>query len=66
MTDTTGTYYYQPEKPQPLELLANPPYATGKDYEPACGTGAWLVQAAERIMGMTHKEVQHAQIRSDG
>jgi hypothetical protein len=47
MTDTTGTYYYQPEKPQPVELLANPPYATGKDYEPACGTGAWLVHATK-------------------
>lgn len=47
MTDTTGTYYYQPEKPKPVELLANPPYATGKDYEPACGTGAWLAEAAK-------------------
>lgn len=47
MTDTTGTYYYQPEKPQPVELLANPPYATGKDYDPACGTGAWLAKAAK-------------------
>lgn len=49
MSDTTGTYYYQPEKPQPVELLANPPYATGKDYEPACGTGAWLVEAAKKV-----------------
>jgi hypothetical protein len=42
-----GAYYYLPEKPQPLKLLANPPYATGKDYEPACGTGAWLVHATK-------------------
>jgi hypothetical protein len=37
-----GTHYYQPKKPQPVELLASPPYAAGKDYESACGTGAWL------------------------
>jgi len=44
-----GAYYYQPDKPQPVELLANPPYATGKDYDAACGSGAWLAEAAERI-----------------
>lgn len=44
-----GTYYYLPEKPQPLELLANPPYATSKDYEPVCGSGSWLAEANERI-----------------
>jgi type I restriction-modification system DNA methylase subunit len=42
-----STYYYQPEKPQPVDLLTNPPFDSGKDYEPACGTGAFLVQAAD-------------------
>jgi hypothetical protein len=42
-----GAYYYQPERPKPVDLLANPPYATGTEYEPACGTGAFLVKAAE-------------------
>jgi hypothetical protein len=45
--DTRGTYYFVPERPEPVELLANPPYATGTEYEPACGTGAYLVHAAE-------------------
>ena len=49
MSEHIGTYYYLPEKPQPVELLANPPYAMGKDYDAACGSGAWLVEAAERI-----------------
>ena len=47
--DTTGTYYHQPEKPQPVDLLANPHYATGKDYDVACGSGAWLAEAAKQI-----------------
>jgi hypothetical protein len=51
-----GTYYFLPEKPQPLELLANPPYATSKDYEPACGTGAWLAKAVERITGLASRD----------
>ncbi len=49
MTDTTGTYYYQPEKPQPADLLTNPPYQTGRDYDAACGSGAWIVEATKRI-----------------
>jgi hypothetical protein len=49
MTDTTGTYYYQPDKPQPAGLLANPPYASGTEYQPACGTGAFLVQAKDEV-----------------
>jgi type I restriction-modification system DNA methylase subunit len=44
-----GAYYCQPERPEPVELLANPPYATGTEYEPACGTGAFLVKAAEEV-----------------
>lgn len=44
-----GAYCYLPEKPQPVELLASPPCATGTDYDAACGSGAWLVEAAERI-----------------
>lgn len=49
MSNTIGTYYYQPEKPQPVELLVNPPYATGKDYDAACGSGSFLVEAADAI-----------------
>jgi hypothetical protein len=44
-----GAYYYQPERPEPVDLLANPPYETGSEYEPACGTGAFLVKAAEDV-----------------
>ena len=47
MSDTLGTWYYQPEKPQPVELLVNPPYATATEYDAACGTGAFLVEAAK-------------------
>jgi hypothetical protein len=51
MTDTTGTYYYQPEKPQPPDLLTNPPYQTGRDYDAACGSGDWLVEATKAVEG---------------
>jgi type I restriction-modification system DNA methylase subunit len=44
-----GAYYYMPEQPKPVDLLANPPYATVTEYEPACGTGAFLVKAAEEV-----------------
>jgi type I restriction-modification system DNA methylase subunit len=44
-----GAYYFQPERPEPVELLANPPYATGTEYAPACGTGTFLVKAAEAL-----------------
>jgi hypothetical protein len=47
--DTRGTYYFIPERPERVDLLANPPYATGTEYEPACGTGAFLVKAAEEV-----------------
>jgi hypothetical protein len=47
--DKRGTYYFMPERPEPVELLANPPYATGTDYEPACGTGAFLVEAEKHL-----------------
>jgi hypothetical protein len=50
MSDTIGTYYYQPEKPQPVELLVNPPYASGTEYDASCGTGAFLVEAEKRIV----------------
>ena len=49
MSDTIGTYYFQPEKPAPVDLLANPPYATGTDYDAACGTGSFLVDAAKAV-----------------
>lgn len=49
MTDTIGTYYYQPEKPQAADLLVNPPFACDREHQPACGTGAFLVEAAEAI-----------------
>jgi len=47
--DTRGTYYFIPERPERVELLANPPYATGREYEPACGTGAFLVDAEKHL-----------------
>jgi hypothetical protein len=47
--DEIGTYYFVPHRPKPVELLANPPYAAGTDYEPACGTGAFLVEAAKHL-----------------
>jgi hypothetical protein len=43
----TSSWYPPAAKPQPAALLANPPFDIGKDYEPACGTGAFLVQAAD-------------------
>lgn len=46
---TRGTYYFIPERPEPVDLLANPPYATGTEYQPACGTGAFLVKASEDV-----------------
>jgi hypothetical protein len=46
-----GAYYFLPERPKPVELLANPPYATGTEYEPACGTGASLVKARQKVIG---------------
>jgi len=45
-----GAYYFEPERPEPVELLANPPYAIGTEYELACGTGAFLVKAAEEVL----------------
>jgi type I restriction-modification system DNA methylase subunit len=45
--ETRGTYYFLTDRPATVDLLANPPFETGKDYEPACGTGAFLVYAAE-------------------
>lgn len=50
MSDTIGTYYYQPEEPQPAELLVNPPYATGTDYDAVCGSGVFLVDAAKGVV----------------
>jgi hypothetical protein len=47
--ETLGTYYFLPERPEPVELLANPPYATGTEYQPASGTGAFLIDAAKRL-----------------
>lgn len=44
-----GAYYYLPDKPEPVDLLANPPYATGRDYDAVCGSGAFLAEAAKRI-----------------
>jgi type I restriction-modification system DNA methylase subunit len=44
-----GAYYYQPERPEPVDLLANPPYATGTEYQPASGTGAFLVDAERMV-----------------
>jgi hypothetical protein len=44
-----GAYYFLPERPKPVELLANPPYATGIEYQPASGTGAFLAKAAEAV-----------------
>ena len=52
MSDTLGTWYYQPEKPQPVELLVNPPYATGTEYDAAYGTGSFLVEAAKGIVAV--------------
>jgi len=49
MSDERGTYYFVPERREPVELLSNPPYATGTEYEPACGTGAFLVKTAEEV-----------------
>jgi hypothetical protein len=46
-----GAYYYQPERPEPVDLLANPPCATGTEYEPACHTGASLVKARQKVIG---------------
>ena len=46
-----GTYYYQPEKPQTADLLTNPPYQTGTDYDAACGSGDWLVEATKAVEG---------------
>lgn len=51
MSDTTGTYYYQPDRPEPADLLTSPPYQTGTDYDAACGSGAFLVQATDRLWG---------------
>jgi len=42
-----GMYYYQPDKPQPADLLQNPPIHAGREYEPACGTGTFLTHAAD-------------------
>jgi type I restriction-modification system DNA methylase subunit len=47
--DKRGTYYFVPKRVEPVELLANPPYATGTKYVPACGTGAFLVEAAKQL-----------------
>lgn len=41
--DTTGTWYFMPEKPSPADLLANPP------LELACGTGAFLAHATDAV-----------------
>jgi hypothetical protein len=49
--ETRGTYYFIPKRPEPVELLANPPYAKGTEYEPACGTGAFLVKARQKVTG---------------
>jgi len=49
MSDERGTYYFIPERAEPVDVLANPPYETGTKYEPACGTGAFLVKASEAV-----------------
>jgi hypothetical protein len=51
MSDTIGTYYYQPERPTPADLLTNPPYQTGRGYDAACGSGAWIVEATKEVEG---------------
>lgn len=43
----SGSWYRPAANPVQADLLANPPFDIGKDYEPACGTGAFLVQAAD-------------------
>jgi hypothetical protein len=44
-----GTYYFLPQRPEPIELLANPPFATGTEYQPASGTGAFVAKAAKDL-----------------
>jgi hypothetical protein len=43
----SGRWYRHSGTATPADLLVNPPFKTGKDYEPACGTGAFLVHAAK-------------------
>lgn len=43
----SGSWYRPAAASVEADLLANPPFDIGEDYEPACGTGAFLVQAAE-------------------
>jgi type I restriction-modification system DNA methylase subunit len=37
------------ERVEFTRLLANPPYATGTEYEPASGTGAFLADAERMV-----------------
>ena len=43
----SGRWYRRSGMAKPADLLVNPPFETCKDYEPACGTGAFLVNAAK-------------------
>jgi type I restriction-modification system DNA methylase subunit len=44
-----GAYYFQEQRPEPADLLAVPPFEVGVEYQPACGTGAFLAHA-ERVV----------------
>ena len=43
----SGRWYPQTGTTNAADLLANPPFETGKTYEPACGAGAFLTDAAK-------------------
>lgn len=40
-----GSHYCQDERPEPSDLLAVPPFEVGVEYQPACGTTGFLVDA---------------------
>jgi type I restriction-modification system DNA methylase subunit len=44
-----GAYCFQEQRPEPADLLANPPFEVGVEHQPACGTGAFLADA-ERVV----------------
>jgi type I restriction-modification system DNA methylase subunit len=44
-----GAYYFQEQRPEPADLLAVPPFEVGVEYQPACGTGAFLADAERKV-----------------
>jgi hypothetical protein len=61
-----GAYYFQEQRPEPADLLAVPPFEVGVEYQPACGTGAFLVDATTNVSSTASRDAGVHGCNSEG